>query len=93
MIRKALEFTSDFDSLTPAEKSKIAGYLYLGITGPESADISMDLKNEMAVRSSQLLGAIPLDHCGRCNKPVFIHESKKIGDKYYCDVCCSSVSI
>jgi len=87
MIREGLHLTSDLSKFSPQELSKLAENLYVNIVSLKADEISSELRDEMAARSMQILGSIPLEHCVKCNRPVFTHEATKIEGKFYCNLC------
>src|SRR5260370_42489785 len=85
MIRKGLNLTSDLSKFSPEELCKLADNLYVGIVSLKPDEISSELRDEMAARSMQILGSIPLEHCAKCNRHVFTHEAVRIEGKFYCN--------
>lgn len=72
--------------LSPEEANKVGVEVLATALGDEDG-VFQGMHDEMVSSAMAVLGSIPLDHCATCKRPIFIHESTKIDDRYFCENC------
>ncbi len=49
--------------------------------------VTEETMNTMVEVAFKYLGNVPLKHCLRCNRPVFMHQATKTDSGYLCEYC------
>jgi hypothetical protein len=73
--------------MSPKEKDEAAARLYMSTVGLRPDQISIELRDETAAASVNLVGQIPGDNCILCKRPLFKHESVRVDAGYICNSC------
>ncbi len=76
--------------LTPKEQEDFANLEMNAFLLNEPGTFTSGTMNEMVGDTMERLAKIPLEHCVRCNRPVFKHKATKTDSGYLCEDCAAA---
>jgi hypothetical protein len=86
LVKSGMRTLKKVKNLPPEVQQRVA--LQVLTAALDDKDGTFDgIHSEMIADAMQFLGAIPLEHCATCKRPVFTHEATKTGDQYFCASC------